>query len=393
MKSIDIIKISKSPKPKKPKQIYHVPRQDKKKLRSKKLSMGLGLGLFNGIKTVFDSSVFMFSILRGLFSYKPLIFIIAPLIYFELRYLLVLKPDQILSSIKSILTPQNTFQFVAFGLAIIVLLILSWLFDTFIVSALMRYNFQKIDHRKSTAIRNINETVKNTGTMVLAKIQRKFVFIFLILSFVLLIYCSFILGYGSLTNQITFYILSSAFFVIIYTFYIKFRFTLQASSAIGLSNQKKKFSNSLAHTFKHPLRSFFQSLLWILILFLIILISSYMAYLLINLLISSEAVVANIFYLSTYSVLIYILWSCWTAFNVGYWSFIENYEKHMTRFSFYADRDNDYFAFWILVIIILIILITYFAISFVFASEISEFLVIIWNSLPETVKINVPKPN
>ena len=393
MRNIDIVKISKNHKPKKTKQIYRVPRQDKKSIRTKKLTIGLGFGLFNGIKTIFNSSIFMFSFLRNLFSYKPLFFIFIPLVYFELRYLLVLKPDQILSSIKSILTPQNTFQFVAYGLAIIVLLILSWLFDTFVVSALMRYNFQKIDHRKSTALRNINEALKNTGTMVLAKIQRKLVFIFCFIMFCLLIYCSFILGYGSLTNQITLYILSSIFIVIIYALYVKFRFTLQASSAIGLDSQKKKFTISLGQAFRHPVRSFLQSFLWILIFVIITLLCSYLAYSLINLLINSESVATNIGYLSIYSALIYILWSCWTAFSVGYWSSLENYEKHMTRLSFYADHDSDYFAFWILVIIILIALITYFAISFIFSSEISEFLVSIWNSLPDTVKINIPKPN
>jgi len=393
MKNIDIVKISKKSEPKKTKQIYRVPRQHKKSISSKKLSIGLGFGLLNGFKAIFDSSVFLFFFLRNIFSFKPLFFIFSPLVYCELRYLFVLKPDQILSTTKSLLTPQNTFQFVAFGLVISVLLIVSWLLDSFIVSGLMRYYFQRIDHRKSTALRNINETIKNTATIVLAKVQKKLVFITFFILLCSLLYCSFVVGYGSIKNQISLYILSSILMFFIYTFYLKFRFVLQSSSAIGLNSQKKKFTISLAQAFKHPVRSFLQSSFWISLFLMIIFLSFFLAYFLINLLINTESVATNIVYLSVYSALIYILWSCWSAYSIGYWSALENYEKNMTKLSFYADKDSDYFAFWVLVTAIIVVLIAYCVIGFIFSSMISEFLVSIWNSLPDTVKINIPKPN
>jgi uncharacterized membrane protein len=78
---------------------------------------------------------------------------------------------------------------------------------------------------------------------------------------------------------------------------------------------------------------------------------------------------------------------------VGYWASLTNYEKHMSKIGFHIDREGDYFGFWIIIIAVLVVLVLYFVVSFMFSAQISEFLTNAWNALPDSFKLNIPKPN
>jgi len=390
MKNIDIVRVSKK----------HSSRQsqpfNKSKLAKKrktKIGFALGYGLFEGLRSVFDGSIFAFSFLRNIFSIKPLIFILIPLVYFEIKYLFVLMPDEILSSLKSFLTPQNTFQFVAIGLGVLLLIIISWLLDTILVSGLLRYKYQKIDHRHAKASKSIDDIFKFSGGASLSKLINLTFFIFSFFLFVSLFYFGYILGYGSFSMQITLFLIILFIGVIYYAIYLKFRFTMQNSSAISLGIGKNKLLISIKQSFLSPLRSFCQGLVWLFVLLISISLSSFFAYLLINKLLENELINLSIIALALYSFLIYLIWTIWTAFSIGYWSSITNYEKHISKINFHVDREGDYFGFWIIIIILLIILVIYFVVSFMFSAQLSEFLAKAWEILPDSVKINVPKPN
>jgi len=390
MKNIDIVKVSKKPSNKEA-QRTKKPKLAKKS--KKKIGFALGYGIFEGLRSVFDGSIFAFSFLRNAFSLKPLLFILVPLIYFEIKYLFVLKPDEILTSLKSFLTPQNTFQFVAIGLVALLLIIISWLLDTIIVSGLYRYKFQKIDYRPAKATASIDDMVKFSGGASISKVIKAVFFIISFILFGALFYLGYILGYGSLSTQITLFFIISIFVLVYYSIYLKFRFTMQNSSAISLGLGSNKFITSLKQSFSHPLRSFCQGIVWLFTLLISVSLSGLFTYLLIRNLTANDSIGINVASLTIFTFVIYATWSIWNTFTVGYWASLTNYEKHMSKIGFHIDREGDYFGFWIIIIAVLVVLVLYFVVSFMFSAQISEFLTEAWSILPDTIKINVPKPN
>ena len=66
-------------------------------------------------RAVFDSNIFQMALLRNLLSVRAILFIVLPAVYFQLRYMLVLKPDQILAKFKNYASPQNTTTLILIG--------------------------------------------------------------------------------------------------------------------------------------------------------------------------------------------------------------------------------------------------------------------------------------
>jgi hypothetical protein len=108
---------------------------------------------------------------------------------------------------------------------------------------------------------------------------------------------------------------------------------------------------------------------------------------------STESFSLNVLYLSLITTSIYLLWTAWTALQGGFWAGLVNYEKSTSHIYFQSDEDGGYLGLWVLAVVLLLVVAMYFAISFAFSSEISSVLSQIWDKLPDTIKINIPKPN
>jgi hypothetical protein len=398
MKNIDIVKVKKKQTNRETdRTIYRVPKKDEtaKKLSPKQKNIGLGLifALNNSLSSVLDSEIFLVSFLRNLLSLRTVFFAVVPIVYFQLKYILILNPDQILVNLKSTLSPQNTFYFVGVGLVLVLLVIASWLADTIILSAIYRYKYQKIDSRSTRISGSIADILKDIGAVSLNKLAKTTIFIGIIILFSLSIYSMYIVGYGELKNQITLYILVSAVFSLLYLLFTKFRFYLQASVAVGMSSKPNKLIASATQSFLRPARSLAHSAVWLVGLLFFIAISFGLSYLEVMVLNSTESFSLNVLYLSLITTSIYLLWTAWTALQAGFWAGLVNYEKSTSHIYFQSDEDGGYLGLWVLAVVLLLVVAMYFAISFAFSSEISSVLSQIWDKLPDTIKINIPKPN
>lgn len=397
MKNIDIVKVDKKNSKSKEEAIYRAPKslknQNNRPKRQKNIGLGIGFAIKSSILSVFDSGIFLASFIRNIFSIRTIFFIAIPIIYFQLKYIIVLKPDQLLDRLKSFISPQNTFQFVGFGLAFLIIVILSWLADTILMPGLYRYRYQKIDSRPTKVSIAIKESIRNIGGISLNKLIKALIFIGFFLLLVLSIYLMYVVGYGSLKSQFSLYITVLMVFSFIYLIYVKFRFYMQTSYSIALGSSQNKLLISSKQSFMRPLRSIAQSFIWSGVLLAVITISLGLVFLESQILYNTESISLNILYLSIITTSLYLLWSSWTAFQVGYWSGLVNYERALSHVHFQADEESGYFGLWILIIVIMIIIAVYFFVSLVLSSQLSDILVGIWDKLPDSIKINIPKPN
>ena len=397
MKNIDIVKVNKKNSKSKEEAIYRAPKslknQNNRPKRQKNIGLGIGFAFKSSILSVFDSGIFLASFIRNIFSIRTIFFIAIPIIYFQLKYIIVLKPDQLLDRLKSFISPQNTFQFVGFGLAFLIIVILSWLADTILMPGLYRYRYQKIDSRPTKVSIAAKESIRNVGGISLNKLIKALIFIGFFLLLVLSIYLMYVVGYGSLKSQFSLYITVLMVFSFIYLIYVKFRFYMQTSYSIALGSSQSKLLISSKQSFMRPLRSIAQSFIWLGALLAVITISLGLVFLESQILYNTESISLNILYLSIITTSLYLLWSSWTAFQVGYWSGLVNYERALSHLHFQADEESGYFGLWILIIVIMIIIAIYFFVSLVLSSQLSDILVGIWDKLPDSIKINIPKPN
>lgn len=397
MKNIDIVKVNKKNSKSKEEAIYRAPKslknQNNRPKRQKNIGLGIGFAFKSSILSVFDSGIFLASFIRNIFSIRTIFFIAIPIIYFQLKYIIVLKPDQLLDRLKSFISPQNTFQFVGFGLAFLIIVILSWLADTILTPGLYRYRYQKIDSRPTKVSIAVKESIRNVGGISLNKLIKALIFIGFFLLLVLSIYLMYVVGYGSLKSQFSLYITVLMVFSFIYLIYVKFRFYMQTSYSIALGSSQNKLLISSKQSFMRPLRSIAQSFIWLGVLLAVITVSLGLVFLESQILYNTESISLNILYLSIITTSLYLLWSSWTAFQVGYWSGLVNYERALSHVHFQADEESGYFGLWILIIVIMIIIAVYFFVSLVLSSQLSDILVGIWDKLPDSIKINIPKPN
>ena len=399
MKNIDIVKVGKNSSANKNNQdsIYRVPRSPKnkpkpRKARSKRIGLGIGFIAKQTIGGMFDGDIFLASLIRNIFSIRTILFVLIPIWYFQLQYLFVLKPDQLLSRLKSFISPQNTFQFVGLGLAILILIILSWLADTILVPAIYRYKYQKIDGRKAKMLNTFKESIRNSAAISANKLY-KFITIAIIAGlFIASLYFMYIIGYGSVRSQLWLSVPVVLIFSFIILIYSKFRLYMQASVSVGLSSEQGKYRISFKQAFLKPLRSIQQMSLWLVFFLLAIFASLAVLYLEIQVLAAGLPAIKVALFMAILMTSIYLIWTFWTSFQSSFGVAMLNYERSITKLHFQIDEDSGYFGFFIIIILLLIVIAIYFAVSFALSTQISDILVSIWEKLPDSVKVNLPKP-
>ncbi len=348
--------------------------------------------LWSGITAIFSSEIFLLSLLRNLLSLRVLCFAILPLVYFQLHFLSVLKPDQALVKLKLILAPSNTFQFIMLVSVVFLLMLASWLADTIIIPALIRLRYQQLDRRKALISAALADSLKGVVSNSLQKLTKLIVLIFVLVLVVVGYYAIYLLGYGSLSIQIWFYCLFSILVLVILCLFISFKFWLQASTAIGSGYGKSKFLMSIKQVSLHPGRALCYGISWLGFLSATIFASLGLAYAEILLLQTIQSVTANILWLAIFTTLLYILWSIWSASQVGFWTALVRSRRHPAHLVFSSEGESGYMGLLVVVITILLISGAFLAICVAYSSQLSLVLSEVWSRLPDTIKINLTKP-
>lgn len=348
---------------------------------------------WSSIAAVFRSDLFILSFIRNLLSVRVLLFAILPLVYFQLRYMLILKPDQILVNLKSVVAPSNTFQFITWLAAGCLLVLVSWLADTVIYPALVRIRYQQLDERKPLIKKALSDSLKGIIPNSLQKLTKSAVALVLILVALAGYYAMYILGYGELRLQIWLYVVFSVFVLVVFCIYISFRSWLQAATAIGSDQGKSKLAISAKQAIFHPASAIWHGFNWLLSLAIFIAASLVLVWAEIYLLLKVQSTSLNILLLAVFTTILYLLWTVWSSSRAGYWAYIVHFRRHNVKLVFSSEAESSYIGLWIVIIAVLLVFGLFLAICVAYSGNLSALLSSIWAKLPDTIKVNLPRPN
>lgn len=343
-------------------------------------------------RAVVSADIFQFSFVRNLFSLRVLFFAILPVLIYQLRYILVLKPDELLSGAKNSLGAENTSIIIALGLAILTLAIVSWLADTLITPAILRFRYQQLDRRRATIARSLRESSSVVLYNAWQKAVKFMVFLVILLSLFISIYVSYVLGYGSLQQQVVFSSIVGFITLIFLCLYFALRFWLQTITAVGGIGERNSIGLAFRQLFRHPLTSFGYSLSWVMSLIIAIGLSCLIAAVVVYGLDNTDLVSLHIIILAGATTLICILWSVWTAWQNGYWAKLVHSHSRELRLVVSQEDQLQYWHFLILIIVVLFVVTTYIVLAYLFADQLSSALRSLSSALPHTFELNLPKP-
>ena len=349
--------------------------------------------IWSSITAVFRSDIFMLSFLRNLLSIRVLLFAILPFVYFQLRYMLILKPDKILVNLKAVLDPSNSFRFITWLAAGFLLVLVSWLADTIIYPALVRIRYQQLDDRKPVIKNAIGDSLKGIIPNSLQKLTKSAVALALIAIALAGYYAMYIMGYGELRLQIWLYVIFSLVVLVVFCIYTSFRLWLQVTTAIGSNQGKSKLVISARQVMLHPLSGFWHGFNWLVSLAAFVAASLALVGAEIYLLIKVQSVTLNILLLAVFTTALYLLWTVWSASRVGYWSYIVHFRRHIAKLGFSSEAETSYIGLWIVIIAVLLVFGLFLAICIAYSGDLSALLSSIWTKLPDTIKVNLPRPN
>lgn len=348
--------------------------------------------LASAFRSIAVADIFQFAFVRNLFSLRVLFFATLPIFVYQLRYIFVLKPDELLEGAKSGLGGESTSAIIAVGLAILTLIVISWLADSLITPAIIRYRYQQLDHRYV----QISRTLRESSSVVLHNVWQKavkaMVFILLVIILLIATYVAYVLSYGSTQQQVIFYGVIVIISALLFILYFSLRFWLQTITAIGDMGDQGTISLAFRQIVRHPLVSLGYSLSWIIGLLFVIGLSLALVALVIYGLDNTSVVSVHIILLASSTTLICILWSAWTAWQDGYWTKLVHSRSHEMRLVMSHEDQLGYWHFLVLVIAILFIIGLYVIVAFVFSDQINALLQNIGSRLPNSFELNLPKP-
>lgn len=343
-------------------------------------------------RAVFDSNIFQLSLLRNLLGIRAPLIALIPFVFFQLRYFLVLKPDQILAKAKNLVDPQNSSALITTSGLVLAAILVSFVADSIISPALQRYNFQKLAGRKVKMSGCLADAMSLSYSSAGQRLM-KLVILVVTLSLVAgILYLAYIFGYGSLSGQISYFAMAMPIILIMASLYFSFKYWLQASFAIAGKDSRNRLMVAFDRILKHPLNSFGTGLIWVLKLMIFSLLAVGIAGLEIYLINSTGSIMAQLAVLALGTTLIYLIWSVWTAWQAGYWSSIVEYHATKERLLFEPVMDARYWQFISLVIIFALVVISYIIFCYMNADKIIVFLQGLSQRLPENLKITLPKP-
>lgn len=364
----------------------------KPKQRTKDHRVGYFAVQASAWRAVATADIFQFSFVRNLFSLRVLFFAVLPIFIYQLRYILVLKPDELLNNLKSGLGAESTSGIIAFGMALLTLAIVSWLADTLITPAILRYRYQQLDKRRVS----IGRTLRESSSVVLHNVWQKTVktavFIIMVLALFIGLYVSYVLGYGSISQQVVFGSIVGFVVLLLFCMYFALRFWMQTITAVGGTGERSGISLAFRQLFRHPLTSFGYGLSWVVSLIITIALSILIVMMTVYGLDNTNVVSLHIIYLAGSTTLICVLWSVWTAWQNGYWSKLVHSRSRELRLVVSHEDQLQYWHFLILIIFVLFVITIYIVLAYLFADQLNSALRSISSKLPHSFELNLPKP-
>lgn len=364
--------------------------------KSKKNKINSKFGYFTALRnsfiSVFSSDIFALSFLSNLFSVRVWLFVLMPFIYIQIKYLFILKPDQILNKLKAFLSPENTFVFMMWGLFFISIAIISWLLDSLISPAIYRYKFQMLDDRDTKMNESLRDILKNFLVVVFAKFVKFLIAATILVIIIGLLYLAYVLGYGSLNSQVGGFVIIAFVAFLITLLFINYSFCLNIISSVELYDGKHKYRRIIRQILTHPLSAFGYSLSWLASLILVVFISAGFVILEVGLLQSNSLNSGIIAGLAILTTLIYLLWSAWTAAQAGYWTTIIHSGREEMQIRFGNAGEGSFVGLVIILVILCLVIGGYLVSAFLFSSQVSDTLMNIWSKLPNSTRLNLSKP-
>lgn len=343
-------------------------------------------------RAVFDANIFQLALLRNLLGLRSISIILVPIVYFQLRYLLILKPDQVLTKVKSYVSPQNTTNLILLGGVFMALLLISFIADSIISPALIRYQYQRLGSRRPKMSQSIKQSMSLSFVSVSQRLLKSLILIINLSVSLMIIYFAYILGYGSVERQITYLLISFFILLVQYSLYFNFKYWLQASLAIGYTQGRSKLAMAIKQTMLHPISSLGYGINWLKSILVILLLNLVLVWGVIYLIELSGLIWQQILILAIFSTLVYLIWSVWTCWQAGYWSAIVEYKSQAVGLSFASIEESKTWQFLSLIIILFIIIGSYIVISYLFSDKIISLLDGLNSKIPSTIKVNLPKP-
>ena len=263
---------------------------------------------------VFKSAIFQLSLLRNLLGIRAFVFAVLPLLYFQLNYILVSKPDHILNKIKAVVTAQNTSGFITLAAVGLAVVLISFLADLLIYPAITRYYYQLLGKRKPKMSRALNESMSLSYGSLASRSIKLLMFVVTAVLIAGIFYVSYILGYGDLRQMVIFSSIGLLVALIIYCLYVNFKFWTQTGFAIEGDEGEGRFLVSFRSTFGHPLGSIGFAINWLITLAFFVIVSLLLAVSEVLIVNSLDSVWYQIGTLALGTTLVYLIW---TATNQG----------------------------------------------------------------------------
>ncbi len=343
-------------------------------------------------KSVLIADIFQLSLARNLLGARVLFFVILPILIFQLRYLSVLKLDELLIELKAGVSAQNTSMLIVLGGTILIIALVSIIADSLITPALLRFRYQQLDNREPKLSNSLKQSASQILGSFLQKIVKVMVFMLILGFAALTILAIYVLGYGSIYQQAFLCLCALVVLIMMIAVYSTLRFWLMASVAIGTETGTAKLSPAFKYTLSHPLASIKYGFVWMLHLMLFFGLSLALVAINVYLIDTTTAVSLQILVLSSFSTFLYILWSVWTAWQVGYWARVVRVHGMKAGLVMHNNRNPGYLSLLIVVMIAAVIVITYFIASSAVSAELASYLTQLSSSLPSSIDIKLPRP-
>lgn len=242
----------------------------------------------------------------------------------------------------------------------------------------------------------MSRSVRDSMSISFAGTAQKF-FKLLVLLFNLVIttaifYGAYVLGYGSLENQYVFYAIGVLLALVQYSLYFYFKYWLSTGIAVGYTQGRSKVALAVKMPLLHPLSAVGYGLNWIISLGVCVtalLALSFGAIRAVELL---PVIWQQVLALAIASTLVYLVWSMWTSWQTGYWTAIVEHKSRLSDLSFASLEESKTWQFLSLIIIIFIICGSFVLVSYMFSDKLVGALDLIYSKIPETIQLNLPKP-
>lgn len=342
---------------------------------------------------IFEPISIQTSIFRSLLSIRTLLFILLPVIIYQLKYITVLNPGQLLSQIKSLIVPESSFSFVVSLSLALVIIFLGFVVNTILFNILLENKFFLCINKKVSIL----SIAKNSISIVLTGILQKSFNAFIFLATIMLGWFSWyfisLFGYGSNIALVVTSILITIILSILLAYYRFYNFHTLTGVAVSNDFFIDRNLSVLSLISEKPIATLATAIKNVLILLIFAAVGLSLALLQVFALEASRSVSLSILYLAIYSTLVVVIWSVWISWNTSFWqkSFVQN-NPELSK-NYILNLKNDYTGLLILTVIFIGLFLAYWLSVFIFSDQIAIFVQSLSSAIPDSFEFNIPEPN